>query len=87
MKHPTNIPGYPEDFKKLAEDIGNLRYDKLSLFLYELGNKIGNDMAKDEAAGKQNLASELRDVSFHLSNAAESTEFAWDICEPFMEKA
>lgn len=86
MEHPTSIPGYPEDMKKLAEDIGNLRYDKLDELFCRLLDKIHADKEKDRTAGRRILAQTLEDLAYYLDKAQEEASYAWEICEPHMEK-
>jgi hypothetical protein len=84
MKHKTWIENYESDFGRLAEEIGDLRYDSLSEFLELLAKKIKSDAHKDRDRGRRHLAEELYEAEDKLVRAAASIDQAWRICEPYM---
>ncbi len=62
----------------LAKEVGNLRYDKLVGFIYELASGLENQCRVcEELSG-------LRDVSDALREANIYFKRAWEICEPHM---
>ncbi len=83
MIHKTQIDKYNGSLQELVEDIGNLRYDTLELFLIALSKKINDDGEKDFKRGRYRLASHLKEGSKHLEMAADQIKLAWRICEPF----
>lgn len=70
---------YDGGYAKLAEDIGNLRYDSLGNFLKLLANKINGDADKDKSNGRRRLANELYAAASHIDNA-------WTISAPYMRE-
>lgn len=76
VQHLTEI-NYPGGMDKLAEDLGNLRYDSLGNFLNTLSEKLNKDSEADEKRERKHLAKQLAYAGKHISNA-------WKICEPFM---
>jgi hypothetical protein len=77
MKHLNEID-YPGGFDKLAEDLGNLRYDTLTEFLEKLSNKIEKDARADRDRERHQLANQLTYSAKHIRNA-------WKICASFMK--
>jgi hypothetical protein len=71
MKHETDLEG---GLPKLAEDIGNLRYDALAGFLRLLAEKLRKDSEADKGRGRPQLAKSLAD-------AADAIPIAWKISE------
>ena len=84
MKHKAWIKNYVNDADKLAEEIGDLRYDSLSEFLELLSNKIEKDGGKDRDRGRVKLADKLKAASDALRLSAGEINAAWQICEPYM---
>lgn len=84
MKHKGWIKNYERDFEKLAEEIGDLRYDSIADFLLLLSQKIGKDGGKDRARGRVKLANALDETAKHLKSSSENVAEAWRICEPYM---
>lgn len=82
MKHKEYIKNY-EHLGDLADEIGNLRYDKLSDFLYYLSLKLKNDSVKDKEKNKNKLSDVLLKSSKDLYNASDNISLAWKICKPF----
>ena len=68
---------------ELAEEIGNLKYDALSNFLYLLAEKIKKDGEKDKNRNRVKLAKNLQDCSTKLLESKESIDKAWVICKPY----
>ena len=85
MKHTDTISHFENDFDSLTEEIGNLKYDALALFLEKLSEKILIDGKKDESRDRTKLSSELFESSTQIKNAAKSIEKAWVICKPYMK--
>jgi hypothetical protein len=76
MNHETDLEG---GLPKLAEDIGNLRYDALAGFLRLLADKLRKDSEADHERGRCKLARSLAD-------AADAIDRAWRISEPYMKE-
>jgi hypothetical protein len=84
MKYPKMIKGY-DDMKSLAEDLGDLRYDKLGELIEELSKKLYRDSAKDHNAGKPLLAGELYCAGGALESVKEALDKAWYYCHRNMD--
>jgi hypothetical protein len=84
MIHKTTDPFYYKDFKKLADNIGDLRYDVLAEFLCLLSDKIKKDGEKDLKNGRVKLAHSLDLASKSLENAAKNIDESWTISMPFI---
>jgi hypothetical protein len=84
MKHADCVEKYPGTLAELAEELGNLRYDALAVFLASLSAKLEEDSLKDAARGRKKLAATLHAASSELAEAAGAIEKAWVICEPRM---
>ena len=83
-KHPIKI-SYEGSFEKLAEEIGNLRYDVLSNFLDLLSKKIYIDGEKDRGRGRIKLSQSLLFACESLEEARVHIETALKISRPFMK--
>ncbi len=84
MQHKTWIKNYEQDFERLAEEIGDLRYDSLAEFLELLAKKLSIDAGKDRDRGRRHLSDSLYEAKDSLTKAAGSISVAWRICEPHM---
>jgi hypothetical protein len=76
MNHKTEI-NYPGGFDNLAEDLGNLTYNSLGIFLEKLASKLKKDSEADADRERHKLSKQLTYAEKHIKNA-------WKICEPFM---
>lgn len=85
-KHKKFIKGEYNDMKKLADDIGDLHYEKLHEFLVMLSDKINSDAIKDYKGGRTKLAKKLKDASFYLDMVGVEIGEAWLISRPYMKK-
>jgi hypothetical protein len=74
MIHPTEIDD-PGGLGRLAEDLGNLRYDVLESFLNLLAEEVRKDGHADAGRGRAQLAAAL-------AHAADSIGQAWKTSEP-----
>jgi hypothetical protein len=79
MQHANQVP-YEGGPAKLAEDLGNLRYDALAAFLVLLAAKIDLDGDADLGRNRHQLATELKAAADHITQA-------WKICKPFMSSS
>lgn len=82
-KHKTTVP-YEGGLQKLAEDISDLRYDSLYLFLAELSQKIIKDSEADCKRKRLQLALSLLSAGNKLSEAANYINESWKISKPYM---
>ncbi len=85
MKHPLNVKGYTGDHKKLAEEIANMRYDQVVIFLDALADDLNRQAKGDIKRSRVNLATELLKASFSIKEAKLCIDKAWKISEPFMK--
>jgi len=83
-KHPVNLK-YDGGLEKLAEDIGNLRYDALEKFLNLLSEKLVNDGNADKKRKRTKLAKRLSKASNLVLYAANEIKEAWKISAPHMK--
>jgi len=86
MKHSMIVEKYDGSLAALAEDLGNLRYDALELFLRHLQAKLLKDSLADWHRDRRKLHTALGKAAEGLSNAAFYTGRAWDISKPFMKE-
>ena len=84
MRHKKWITNYEDDFEKLADEIGDLRYDSLANFLVLLSKKIGNDAVNDKKRSRIKLSNALELCSNNLEKGSVNIQNAWNICKPFM---
>lgn len=83
--HKKDLFGHT-DMKEVAEAIGDLHYETLTILITEIGNKIGEDERRDAKAGRKQLAAHLFIASEHLKSAAFDINKALEISKPFMKK-
>ncbi len=84
-KHTDSITHFGNDFKALAEEIGDLRYDAMYDFFVELSLKIARDAKKDRSGGREELASKLTWLSIKISECTPEVTAVWNICKPYMK--
>lgn len=84
-KHSLSVEKYSGSLEDLAEDVKNLRYDKVAEFLGYLAAQVKQEADKDLADGKTKLAAKLYLASNYLSRSQEELDSAWKICKPYME--
>ncbi len=84
-KHPIKIPYY-KSLEKLADNIGNLRYDLLVKFLTYLAEKIYQDALKDKSRGRPKLSQTLNNSAKYLRLSRDELKRAWRISKPYMKK-
>ena len=84
-KHPIKI-SYEGSFEKLAEEIGDLRYDVLSNFLDLLSKKIYKDGEKDLSRGREKLSKSLFSTCDSLDEARVHIDKALKISMSFMKE-
>lgn len=85
MEHKIVI-NYPGGIEKLANDLGNLRYDVLSDFLDMLARKLAFDAGRDLGRDRKLLAECLYCASRNIGNSCCNVFDAWKICEPFTKE-
>jgi hypothetical protein len=82
MNHAKTIKGY-SSLSQLAEEIGNLRYDKLTEFLGDLAAKIHKDSQADKGRGRPKLAELLAATSKELTDATIQASLVWHLVLPY----
>lgn len=82
--HKKDVAGI-SDMKVLAEMIGDLHYETLTILFNYLVIKINEDGHNDWMAGRDQLAAELKCAATQLLKAANNIEKAWQISKPFMK--
>lgn len=78
MKHKINYD------KLLIQELGNLRYDILEDFLFNLSKKIYEDSQKDLNNDRIKLAKSLKHASEHLNISSNHIKEAWLICKKYI---
>lgn len=86
QKHKDYVKNYNGSLKELAEDIGNLKYDALEVFLKHLSKKLYKDSNKDFKNNKNKLSKQLFNAAMRIEFVIISIKKAWEISKPFMEK-
>jgi len=86
MEHKKEIKGYGGRLNILANDIGDLQYDSLALFLQALALKLQLDSTKDRLRGRKKLALFTHVASDKVGGSADLIMKAWKICEPHMKE-
>lgn len=84
-KHPLSVENYSSSLEDLAEDIKNMRYDKVAEFLGYLAAQVKAEADKDLANNRSKLSARLYQASTYLSRRQEEMDSAWKICRPYME--
>jgi len=85
MQHLTNVPSHGS-LKELAKAVGDLRYDALEDFLYELQQKLYNDSRADQLRGRSKLSQSLANSADMLAYVRTHVSTAWKISAPFMNE-
>ena len=83
--HPTSIDGF-ETLDDAARAIGKLRYDALSVFLWQLMFEMGQQRDKDFEKGKKRLAKDADDLIQALGDASESAGYLFYRYRKYMEE-
>ncbi len=83
MIHKSEIEKYPGSMEELVEEIGNLKYDSLAIFLELLAHKIQKDGQKDKERNRVKLSNNLFKSAEKIKESKEFMDKAWVICEPF----
>ena len=81
--HRKDVHG-ETDMKHLAEEIGNLHYETLSILLIYLNKKLVEDSKKDNAAGRKVISRALNKAANDIKSAQIHISRAWEISKPFM---
>lgn len=84
MIHKTGIKHYP-NLELLAQEIGDLRYDALKVFLHHIALKLKKDSEADAKRSRPQLAGSLMNASNFLETSAVEIGRAWKICAPYLE--
>ena len=84
--HLEDISKYKGTLKQLANDIGDLRYDKMEKLLGYLESKIRRDSGVDKKAGRDKLGGRLTYAAGAISELRNQIRRAWIICAPYMTK-
>lgn len=84
-KHKKDLFG-ETDMKKVAEAIGDLHYESLSKFLWELQTKFHNDSINDIKGQRFKLGHLLHRASKLVYEASNEIERAWQISKYFMKE-
>ncbi len=82
--HLTCVPRYPGTLEELANEIGNLRYDALIVFVNALRSNLHQQSLNDFERGRTQLSMTLEDAACDLQSASTSLQKAWRISEPYM---
>lgn len=84
--HTREVEKYDGSLWQLANDVGNLHYDSLNIFLKFLGDKLVIDAKKDYGARRTKIAGELALAAAAIKDAEKFALKAWETSKPFMTK-
>jgi len=73
--------------KAWAENFGNLNYETLCEFMFQLHDKVLSDSNKDRMAGRKMLASKLLDLSDYIFDVYYALGEIADLCNPFNNRS
>ena len=79
------IPEYLSNLEQVANDIGDMPYDKLAEFFGHLQIKIRKDSENDGRGGRTRLSLLLNRTSFNISIIQDQFRKIWEICKPYMK--
>jgi hypothetical protein len=85
QKHAKKPKNYNGTLEELANELGDLQYDSLSVFLEFLSKKLEKDSQADKERNRIQLANQLKNASDSLKKSSDSIQKAWKICDPFMK--
>jgi hypothetical protein len=81
--HKKEVAGI-SDMKVLAEMIGDLHYESLSLLFIELRDKLLSDAANDRLNKRFQVSNYLSATATNIHFAAAQIESAWHVSKPYM---
>ena len=84
MIHREEIEQFPGTLSELANEVGDLRYDALAIFLQSLAAKLEKDGEADANRGRAKLAASLRKSAASVADAMKAIEKASVISAPHM---
>lgn len=79
------VPEYLSNLKQVANDIGDMPYDKVAEFLEYLEKKIHMDSVKDGEGGRRRLSLLLSRASYQITILRIQFEKIWELCKPYMK--
>lgn len=82
-KHALGIPGY--SLEELAIKLGDLRYDRLDMFLQLLSDKLLDDAAADAERDRPKLCYQLYKAGAKVAWAGYHISNAWYYSKPHMD--
>lgn len=71
-KHKKYLKKYEDDFEDIATELGDLRYDSLSIFLELLSKKLDKDSIADGERNRKKLSFELLEASKKIKEASKN---------------
>lgn len=83
MEHKYNIDGY-DSLEKLAEDIGDLRYDSLVELFNLLSEKFRKDAIADAGRNRMQLSNSLNSIADGFTDLSGMMDKTWLICKKYM---
>lgn len=84
-KNKHKVPEYLSDLEQVANDLGDMPYDKLSEFFGYLQIKIKKDSENDNNGGRLRLSLLLSRASFTLTILEDQFKKIWELCKPYMK--
>lgn len=85
-RHPDRVVGYKGSLGQLARAIGNMKYDKVALFIGKFADDIKRQADADSARGRKKVPKDLSGAARNLNQARKKIESAWKTCKPYMVK-
>lgn len=84
FKHPSTVANYDGSLRELADEISELQYESLSMFLLFLASKLSKDALVDLGKGRTKLGYMLEELSQCIHKGSRLAMSTWEICKPFM---
>ncbi|MCK9441172.1 MAG: hypothetical protein M0Q13_07105 [Methanothrix sp.] len=85
-KHLKYVEGYNGSLVDLANAIGYMQYDSVSIFLKALADNINLQSFNDKKRNRNKLSKKLADVAINIEEARKNMDVVWSICELYMKK-
>jgi hypothetical protein len=79
------VPEYLNNLEQVANDIGDMPYDKVSEFFGYLQIKIQKDSENDGKGGRHRLSILLGRAAFNISTIRDQFIKIWELCKPYMK--
>jgi hypothetical protein len=80
------VPEYLTDLEKVATDLADMPYDKLSEFFEHFTVKLSKDADNDHDGGRYRLSILLTSAWIQSIEMKDVFQKIWKLCEPYMKQ-